>query len=294
MTIENRHPQALAGNLHVVRGNDLPVFNVTEDPEGLLLGLLFLSADEGNDVSFHLRPLRKILSGTADGLVGRCDDGFGPEGFPGRKDRRIGLDGAVGLDGNEAPLRAQPLLLVFDDVKVSRIDLRDDHGNVGRPAVGAVVRNDRGFRLRVFLFDLPNLVLRHVHGRKNKVDILRNFLNVRDVLEDQVLYIRRDGRVHLPAAFHRLRVGLSGAPPAGCDRSDLEPGMVFEEGDKALSDHSGRPEDTDIQFLHFQSPSFPRTRPAENTYIQSQVSFAAKNRPRCLSFHRGHLSARGT
>ena len=51
----------------------LSVFNVSPDSERLLLALLFLTADKGNDVIDHFGPFVKGLSGAAYSLIGSCD-----------------------------------------------------------------------------------------------------------------------------------------------------------------------------------------------------------------------------
>ena len=61
VTVQDRHADALAGDLQAVRGHDHTVLNVAEHAEGLTLALLLLAADVGDDVPLHLRPVRKVL-----------------------------------------------------------------------------------------------------------------------------------------------------------------------------------------------------------------------------------------
>ncbi len=114
----------------------------------------------------------------------------------------------------------------------------------------AVVGDNRSLRPGILFFDFPDLVLRHVDRGENEVHVLRNGLYVVDVTDHDILHILRNLSVQLPAAFYRFSVGLPCAAGARCDLSDLEPGMVLENLNEALADHSGSAQNTDSEFLH--------------------------------------------
>ena len=115
--------------------------------------------------------------------------------------------------------------------------------------MGAVVRHDRRFGLRVFLFDGANLSLRHVHCGEHEIDVFDHVFHVGHVLDDHVLHEFRHQRFHLPATADGLFVGLAGAV-RGCGKGDqFEPRMVFEQRDEALSDHARSSENADLNLF---------------------------------------------
>ena len=138
---------------------------------------------------------------------------------------------------------------MLDHLIMLRVDLRHDHRHVRSPTVGAVVRHDRRFGLRVFLFDGANLSLRHVHCGEHEIDVFDHVFHVGHVLDDHVLHEFRHRRFHLPATADGLFVGLAGAV-RGCGKGDqFEPRMVFEQRDEALSDHARSSENADLNLF---------------------------------------------
>ena len=57
----------------------------------------------------------------------------------GSKGGNVGLNGAVGLDGDKAALGAKALSLCRNDFQMGVIDFGNHHRHVGGPAVGRVV-----------------------------------------------------------------------------------------------------------------------------------------------------------
>ena len=57
MSVQDRNAHALACDLRQFCLHDLTVLYFTKDTERLLLALLFLTTDERDDISFHLRPV---------------------------------------------------------------------------------------------------------------------------------------------------------------------------------------------------------------------------------------------
>ena len=163
----------------------------------------------------------------------------------------IALERAVGLHGNEAPLGAQTLALRVDDGDVVGVDLGHYHGHIVGPAVGGVVGDDGALQLGVLLLQSPDLLLLHIHGAEAEVHQLRHLLGVGlGVQNDDLLGLLGHGDIQSPAALHGLLVGLSGAAGAGGDGGELEPGVIFHQGDEALTDHAGASDDADFVLFH--------------------------------------------
>ena len=163
----------------------------------------------------------------------------------------IALEGAVGLDGDKAALGAQTLALSGDDVQVLGVDLRHHHGDVGREAVGRVVGHHRALVLGIGLLQRTDLVLFHVNGAEHKVHGGSDLFNVGGgVHHDQLFGLLGDGGVHGPAGGDSFLIGLSGAAGAGGDSGQLEPGVVFHQGDKTLTDHAGTANNTNFVLFH--------------------------------------------
>ena len=163
----------------------------------------------------------------------------------------VGLDGAVGLDGDEAALGAQALALGGDDLQVLRVHLGHHHGHVLGPAVGGVVGHHRALGLGVGLLQGADLVLLHIHGTEHKVHQAGDLLNVRlGVQHHQILGLLRDRSSHGPAVLHRLLIGLARGAGAGGDDGELEPGVLLHQGDEALAHHAGAADDSDFVLFH--------------------------------------------
>ena len=90
----------------------------------------------------------------------------------------VALERAVGFDRDEAALRAEALALRVDDLDVLRIELRHDHRDVRRAAVGGVVGDDRAFELGIAFFKRLDFILLHVDRAEDKVDHRGDLLGV--------------------------------------------------------------------------------------------------------------------
>ena len=252
MTVEHRHANALRCDLQrTVERYDLALFliDVTEHLQRFLLGLLLFARDERNDVAHHFRPVVERLASAGNGLVGAYDNLARLEFLPSGERRSVGLNRAVRFDGDEAVRGAETLALVLDHLIMLRIDFRHDHRHVRSPTVGAVVRHDRRFGLRVFLFDGANLSLRHVYCGEHEIDVLDHVFYIGHVLDDHVLHEFRHRRFHLPATADGLFVGLAGAVRGRGKGDQFEPRMVFEQRDEALSDHARSSENADLNLF---------------------------------------------
>ena len=252
VTVEHRHANALRRDLQwTVERHDFALFfiDVTEHLQRFLFGLLLFAGDERNDVAHHFRPVVERLARAGNGLVSAYDNLARLEFLPSGERRSVGLDGAVWLDGDEAVRGAETLALVLDHLIMLRVDFWHDHRHVRSPAVGAVVRYDRRFGFRVFLFDGADLGLRHVHCGEHEIDVLDHVFHVSHVLDDHVLHEFRHRRFHLPATADGLFVGLAGAVRGRGKGDQFEPRMVFEQRDEALSDHARSSENADLNLF---------------------------------------------
>jgi len=228
-------------------GHDPPSLGLAPDLERFLLGLLLLALDEGDDVVDHLGPAREGLAGARDRLVGADEDLRRAEDHEGIDGRHVALQRAVGFDGDEAALAAESLALRGDDGGVVGVDLGDHHRHVGGPAMGGVVRHHRDLVAGVVLFELPRVVLGHVHRAEHEVDLLRDRVDGGRVEHLHAGHRLRDRRRHGPAALHRVLVGLARRLGAGGQGGDLEPGVMLEQGEKPLAHHAGRAQHPDAQ-----------------------------------------------
>ena len=165
--------------------------------------------------------------------------------------RDVALQAAVGLDGDEAALRAEALALGGDDFEVLGVYFGHDHGHVGGPAVGAVVGDDGALELGVGLLEGDDLLLLHIHGGEDEIHLRGDGLHVADgVLHDDGLGAFGHGDVDGPAGADGVLIGLSGAAGAGGDDRQVEPGMPGEQGDETLPHHAGAADDADFELVH--------------------------------------------
>ena len=251
MAVGHGHPQALGGDGGGVCVDDDPIFHPAPNLQRLLLALLLLAADVGDQVIHHLRPGLKGLTGSGDGLIGAHQNLLNAIAQQGGEGGDIALDGAVGFHGDKATLGAQPLFLGGDDLQVLGVDLGNHHGHVGGPAVGGVVGHHRALMAGIFLLQGLDGVLGHVHSGEDKVHLAGDGLHV--VLgaeQHHVLCHLRDGHVHGPAARYGLLIPLPGRAGAGGQNGEAEPGVVGQQGDETLAHHAGGADDTYFVFMH--------------------------------------------
>ncbi len=163
----------------------------------------------------------------------------------------VALQRAVGLDGDKAPLGAQPLPLGLNDLGVGGIDLRDKHGDVQGAAVGGVIGHHRALVPGVVFLQRFDLVLFHVHGGEHEVHLGGDGVHIRRGVQHLHLPdARGDGGGHGPAALYRLGVGPARRAGGGSQGGDGKPGVPLQQGDKALAHHAGGADDADSKFLH--------------------------------------------
>lgn len=251
VAVEHRHANTLRGDLQrAVERHDLALFliDAAEHLQRFLLGLLLFAGDERNDVAHHFRPVVERLARAGDGLIGAHDNLARLEFLPSGERRGVGLDGAVRLDGDEAVRGAEALALVLDHLIMLRVDLRHDHRHVRSPTVGAVVRHDRRFGLRVFLFDGANLSLRHVHCGEHEIDVFDHVFHVASIAAryagavaaingsyfdmkagNSVCYLRKDGVVIDTTSTGVLATVSNGAVLIKKGRLELIPWSKQEE-----------------------------------------------------------------
>ena len=254
VSVGDGHPETLGGDGGAGGLDDPAVLDVSPHLQGLLLALLLLAADIGDEVIHHLGPALEGLARAGDGLIGAGQDAVDLVARPhqGGEQGGVALDGAVGLDGDKAPLGAQTPALGVDDLDVAGVELRHHHGHVVGPAVGGVVGHHRALGLGVPFLQGADLVLFHVHSTENEVYHTGNFLHIGlGVQHHQSLGLLRDGGFHRPAAGYGLLIGLSGGAGTGGQGGELEPGVVFHQGDEALTYHAGSADNA--YFVRFHS-----------------------------------------
>ena len=139
MPVGDGDADALRRDEGCLRRDNCTIFDAAPDAERLLLALLFFPADVGDHVINHFRPLAEGLPRPGNRLIGRRHDLGDAEAQQRRQRRHIGLNRAVGFDGDEATARAEPFFLRLDDGKMRVVHLGDYHGDVGRPAVRGIV-----------------------------------------------------------------------------------------------------------------------------------------------------------
>ena len=109
MTVRDGDAQALRCEGGLGGRDDLIAHDLAPDLEWLALGFLLLAADIGDDVVDDLRAVFERLARARNRLI-RTDQHALNAKFRQREQRRhIALQGAVGLDGDKAALRAKAL-----------------------------------------------------------------------------------------------------------------------------------------------------------------------------------------
>ena len=148
--------------------------------EGLLMGtrsgdidpaaLQMIMHEENCDIDEMLTMLNK-KSGLL-GVSGVSSDMRDVEKAAAEGNQRgnVALERAVRFDRDEAALCAEALALRVDDLDVLRIELRHDHRDVRRAAVGGVVGDDRAFELGIAFFKRLDFILLHVDRAEDEVD----------------------------------------------------------------------------------------------------------------------------
>ena len=193
--------------------------------------------------------------------------------------RGIGLDGAVGFDGDEAAPGAQAGALCWDDRQMLRVHLGHHHGHVVGPAVGGVVGDHRHLGLGVGLLQGADLLLLHIHGTEDEVYHAGDLFHVGGgVQHHQVLGLLGDGSLHGPAAGDGLLIGLAGGTGAGGDGGELEPGVVLHQGDEALPHHAGAADDAYFVLFHVQVP-FMAARAADLDFAEKGKNRGCQSGP---------------
>ena len=251
MAVRACNTQALCGDDRSGRRLDVVALDVAPDLHRLLLALLFLAADVRNNVVYHLGPGLKGLAGTGDRLIG-ADGNLGRlKVHQSGQRRNVGLDRAVGLNGDKAALGSQTLALCRNDLGMVSVDLRNDHRNVRGTAVSGVVGANRALELCVLLLKGADLILLHIYRAEDEINLGGNLLCISScVVHNHVLVLVGHRNGHLPAALASLGIGLA-LVSAGCSECyDVEPRVVFQQQGEALTDHTGRADDAYFVLLH--------------------------------------------
>ena len=258
VAVGDRHAEALGGDHRLFGVHDMVALNVAPQLERLALALLFLAADVGDHVVHDLGHTVKGLACTGNGLIGAHQSLADTKLLHQRvQGGNVALQAAVGLDGNKAALGAQTLALCGDDLDVVGVDLGHHHGHIRGKAVCTVVGHHRAFSLCIGLFQSLDLILGHVDCTEDKIHLRSNLFHLGCIQNYHLLDTFRHGGGHGPTGTDSFLIGLAGAA-AGCGQNgQLEPGVIFQQRHKTLTDHTSRTYDTHfILFFHFQHLSF--------------------------------------
>ena len=250
VAVRDRHTQALGRKAGRLGRDDLVALDVAPQLQRLLLALFLLAADVGDDVVEDVGEGLKRLACTGDGLIGADEHVRDAVFAQGMQGRHIALQAAVGLDGHKAALGAQALALGRDDVDVVGVDLGYDHRYVRGKAVRAVVGHDRALGLGIGLLQCLDLVLLHVDGAKDEIDLGGDLLHIGGVQHDHLFNALGHGGLHQPAAADGLLIGFASAACAGRKGNQIKPGVTFQQRSKALADHTGCTDNTNIVLFH--------------------------------------------
>ena len=230
VAVGDGNTEALCGDDGLLGIDDPVALDVAPQLQRLLLALLFLAADVGDDV---------VHQGMQGG--------------------HIALQAAIGLDGDEAALGAQTLALRRDDLNVVGVDLRHHHRDIRGAAVGAVVGDDRALCLGISLLKCLDLSLGHIDGTEDEVHLRSDLFHLGSVQHDHLLHAFGHRCGHGPAGTDSLLIGLA-CTAAGCGQGgQFEPGVILQQCDEALTDHASRTDNANfILFFHFQHLSFQK------------------------------------
>ena len=137
-----------------------------------------------------------------------------------------------------------------DNFDVLRVNFRHNHRHVRCLTVSAVVRNNGALSFCISFFQCLNLVLRHIHSAKNKIDLRCNGCNIRSIQHHHVFCSLGHRRRHSPALSHSFFIDFSGGPRRSGNRRQLKPGVIFQQGYKPLANHSCGTNHTCFPFFH--------------------------------------------
>ena len=259
MAVGHRHAQALCGDVGLCRIDDFAVFDMAPEFQRLLLGLFLFAADVWDYIIEHFRPCFKRLAGTGNCLIGTNQRLFYAVFHQRVQCWYIALQAAIRFDGNKTSLGTKPSALCVNDTDMVGVDLRYDHRNIRRVAMGRIVGHDRAFKLCVPLLKCLNLVFFHVDGTEHKINLLRNLFRICLCIHyDHGFDAFGNGIGHMPLFTKRLRVGLACTVCAGSQNNRGKPRMICCQQHKPLPDHTRCANNTDSEFLHDEN-SHPQT-----------------------------------
>ena len=140
--------------------------------------LFFFAVDERNDVVNHFGPCGEILSGAGNGLIRTGQRTFDAQIQQRMNGRDIGLQRAVGFDGNKAGFRAKAFPLCVNDFRVVCIDFRDDHRNIRRETVRGVGGHNRASEFGIGFFQGFDFIFFHVDCAEDEINRRRDCFHV--------------------------------------------------------------------------------------------------------------------
>ena len=249
MSVKNRNSDTLACDNRLCSRYDHTVFDLAPQSQRFFFALFFLTTDVWDDVVFHFRPVFEGLTSSGDCLICSSNYFIWFKFFPCCKYRCITLDRAVWLNSDESSGCSQTFLLIFDNIKMFRVDFRHYHRNIRCPAMCTVVGNNRCLCFCVFFFDCFDLVFGHIYRRKYKINSCSNLFYFVYIHNNDLFNCFRHGSVHFPSATYCFFIGLACASCTCSKCNHFKPWMVLKKRNKSLSNHSCSTQNTDSQFF---------------------------------------------
>ena len=125
-----------------------------------------------------------------------------------------------------------------------RVDLGNHHRNIGSPTMCGVVGYNGNFCLCIFLFDCADLFLRHINCGKYEIHLGCNGIHFVNVFYDQIFHMFGHRSGHFPSLSDCINIFFTGTSGACCYQNHFKPGMIFQQGNESLSNHTGCSQNT--------------------------------------------------
>ena len=119
-----------------------------------------------------------------------------------------------------------------------RVNFRNHHRHVRRPAVRAVVGDNRRFGFGVRFLNRADFFFCHVYRGKDKIHGGCDFFYFIYIFNYNIFDGIRHRRIHFPAPADGFFIAFARASLAGGNRRHLKPRVVLQKGDKTLPHHT--------------------------------------------------------
>ena len=133
---------------------------------------------------------------------------------------------------------------------MSVVDFGNNHRNVGSPTVSRVIGNHGDFRLSISLLKRLYLVLFHINSAEYKADKLCHLTDVCCIVNYHILILIGHRSFHFPSVSNCLCIRLSCRTGGSRKSGYLKIRVIFKQGEKTLTNHTGCADHTDFHFFH--------------------------------------------